>query len=304
MTPRAKAYLALLAVSAIWGVAGPVIKFTLAGISTVPFLTYRFFLSSLAALLSFWILKPKIPKDKKLLWTTFLYGFLNSTVTLGLLFFGLERTTVLDMILITTMTPLVISFFGVRLLNERITSREKVGMGIALSGTVIVLFEPILKATGGLPQFSGNFLIFIYLLVTSVTTVLAKKLLRHDVHPLTMVNFSFIIGFLNFLSFSFFLGIDKLLVDIAALSLPHHLGVIYMALISGNLAYFLGNKAQKTIEISEASVFSYLYPIFAAPLAVFWLKEPITGPFLIGAAIITTGVIISEIKTRKPRWKF
>lgn len=296
---RLTAYLMLLLVAAIWGVAGPVIKFGLGGLSALPFLTYRFFLSSILALLSFLILKPHIPKDKKILLAVLLYGFLNSTVTLGLLFFGLEKTTVLDMTLITTMTPLVIFFFGARFLHERITTQEKLGMGIALLGTMTILFEPILRTGNGLLQFSGNILIFIYLIFTSVTTVLAKKLLRLDVSPLTMTNFSFIIGFLSLLYLSFFFGADKLLVDIKNLALPYHLSVVYMAILSGNLAYFLANKAQKTIEISEASVFSYLYPIFAAPLAIFWLKEKITPIFVLGAIVIIIGVIIAEYKKRR-----
>lgn len=296
---RLRAYLLLLIVSAIWGVAGPVIKFTLQGISTIPFLTYRFFLSSLAAAVSFLILKPPIPKNKKIFLLTFLYGFLNSTVALGLLFFGLERTTVLDMTLMTTITPLVTSYFGVHFLKERITSQEKLGMAIALLGTGTILFQPILKATNGLPQLSGNILIFIYLFTTSATTVLAKKLLRVDVHPLTMVNFSFIVGFLAFFVLSFFSGVDKLLLDIKSLTFSYHLGVIFMALLSGNLAYFLSNKAQKTIEISEASLFSYLYPLFAAPLAVLWLKETITPIFILGATIILAGIVLAEYKRQQ-----
>lgn len=297
---RLRAYFLLLIVSTIWGVAGPIIKFTLGGISALPFLTYRFFLSSLAALFSFLILKPHLPKDKKVLLALFLYGFLNSTVTLGLLFFGLERTTVLDMTLITTMAPLFISFFGAKFLHEHITSREKMGMGIALLGTIVILFEPILKATNGLPQFSGNLLIFIYLFTTSAATVLAKKLLRADVSPLTMVNFSFTIGFLSFLIPTFlFYGLKMFLLDIKNLALSYHLGVVYMALLSGNLAYFLSNKAQKTIEISEASLFSYLYPLFAAPLAVFWLKETITPIFILGTTIILAGIVLAEYKRRR-----
>jgi drug/metabolite transporter (DMT)-like permease len=72
-----------------------------------------------------------------------------------------------------------------------------------------------------------------------------------------------------------------------------------MALLSGSLAYFLYQKAQKTIEASEATLFSYLSPLFAIPLAVFWLKEEITIFYLLGAVIVAIGVIIAESKRRK-----
>ncbi|MDP3994763.1 MAG: EamA family transporter, partial [bacterium] len=78
-----------------------------------------------------------------------------------------------------------------------------------------------------------------------------------------------------------------------------HLGVLFMALISGNLAYSLWIKGQKTIEIGEAALFNYLYPVFAIPLAILWLKETVTIPFVIGAIIIVIGVFIAEIKKRR-----
>lgn len=69
-----------------------------------------------------------------------------------------------------------------------------------------------------------------------------------------------------------------------------------MAIISGSLAYFLSNKAQKTIEIGEQSLFAYLYPVLSLPIAVLWLGEKITPTFIVGAIIITIGVAIAEIK--------
>jgi len=87
--PRTLAYLALIATALIWGAAGPVIKFTLGGIPALPFLTYRFALSSLLALALIPFGGLNFPKNKKTLGLAILYGFLTSTVALGLLFLGL-----------------------------------------------------------------------------------------------------------------------------------------------------------------------------------------------------------------------
>ena len=48
---RLRAYILLIAVSVIWGVAAPVIKFTLRGIDPISFLTYRFFLAAVLGIL-------------------------------------------------------------------------------------------------------------------------------------------------------------------------------------------------------------------------------------------------------------
>jgi len=69
-----------------------------------------------------------------------------------------------------------------------------------------------------------------------------------------------------------------------------------MALLSGNLAYYLYVRAQKTIEVSEAVLFNYLQPLFTIPLAIFWLGESLSTSFIIGAIIIAFGLVIAEYK--------
>ncbi len=293
---RLKAYFLLLIVAVIWGVAGPVIKFTLGGFPPLLFLAYRFGLSTLVAIILFLFLGFRFPKDKKTKVELIIYGFITSTVTLGFLFFGQEKTTALDATLITLINPLVISLAGARFLKEHVTAREKIGMTIAFLGTILTIIEPFLQNGHSLTRFSGNVLVFISLLAAAWGAILAKKLLRADVNPLTLTSTSFIIGFLTLAPFAI---LKYKISAVTSVSLPYHLGVIFMALVSGSFAYFLANKAQKTIEISEAAVFSYLYPIFAAPLAVVWLGEKITPVFILGAAIITIGVVIAETKKRR-----
>lgn len=294
---RLRAYLMLLVVATIWGIASPVIKYTLQGFSPINFLTYRFGISTVMAIITFTIFGWHIPKDKKTFWTLILYSFITSTVSLGLLFFGLKDTTVLDSTLITLANPLVISLAGVYFLKERITKREKIGMSIAILGTILTVLEPLIQNHGSEIRLTGNLLILGYVATTAWGAVLLKKLLRENVRPLTLTNFSFIVGFLSLLPLALFSGFS--FQSIQSVGFNYHLGVFYMAFLSGSLAYNLSNKAQKTIEISEASVFSYLYPIFSTPLAVLWLGEKITPVFILGAIIISIGVAIAEIKKRR-----
>jgi drug/metabolite transporter (DMT)-like permease len=292
---RLKAYLYLILVTVIWGLAEPVIKYTLGGIPPLLFLTYRFGISASVATIIFIFSGLKLPKEKGIIPELLLYVGL-STLALVLLFFGLQETTVLDATVISLANPLIISLAGVYFLNEHITKKEKVGMGIALVGTVITVAEPLLQNHNSAMAFSGNILIFFYLIATAASTVLVKKLMRADISPLFLTNIFFIIGFLALLPFSLWEGNLGSLVHIP---LSYHLGVAFMALLSGSFAYYLANKAQKTIEISEASVFGYLYPVIAAPIAVIWLGEKITPAFILGAAIITVGVVIAELKKKR-----
>jgi drug/metabolite transporter (DMT)-like permease len=297
---RFRAYIYLLIVSVLWGAATPVIKFTLGGITPLSFLVYRFAISAILGVLILSVTGAKIPKAKENLPLIMIYGFITTTVALGLLFLGLNRTTVLDTVLITAVAPLVTAVAGALFLKETITTQERLGILIAFSGTVITILEPVFKGGVDISQLSGNFLVFGYLLVNGVSSVLSKKLVRRDIKPLDLSNMAFIVGFLTILPLVLFeASFARVITTVTDLSIPFHLGVLYMAIFSGTTAYALWIKGQKSIEVSEAGVFAYLMPVFSAPLAVVWLGEKITPFFIIGAILIATGVFIAEFKRKR-----
>jgi drug/metabolite transporter (DMT)-like permease len=297
---RLKAYFYLLLVSLFWGAATPVIKFTLGGISPFSFLVYRFFISAILGLAILLITKARIPKPKENLPLIVVYGVVTTTVALGFLFLGLNKTTVLDTVLITAVSPLVTAVAGSFFLKETITTQEKIGILIAFSGTLFTILEPVFRGKVDITQLTGNFLVLGYLISYGVSSVLSKKLVRNDVKPLDLSNFSFIIGFLTIIPLvPFEASFANVVSTVSNLAIPFHLGVLYMAIFSGTTAYALWIKGQKSIEISEAGVFGYLMPLFSTPLAVFWLGEEITPFFVNGAMLIAIGVFVAEYKTQK-----
>lgn len=294
ITPRIKAYILILLVTIIWGVASPVIKYTLNGFDPLTFLIYRFGISAIISIVIFMFIGFKLPKGFVNISLLIIYGILASSVSLALLFFGLKNTTVLDSSLITLSDPLLISIAGVYFLGEKISKREKVGISIAILGTILTIIEPLIQNGNGHLRLSGNIMIVAYAIIVAGTAVLAKILLRRGVEASTMTALSFILGFITLLPFWLVSGSSPY--SILHTPYSYHLGVFYMAVISGSLAFYLSNKAQKSIEIGEQAIFGYMYPIFAAPLAVMWLGEKITPVFVIGAIIIAVGVAIAEIK--------
>lgn len=291
---RARAYIELLIVAAIWGVAAVVIKYTLGGFSPFIFLTYRFFISTIIAIAIFIFTGIKIPKDPKVLALTLFNGFLISTVSLGLLFLGADKTTSIDSNLISAMAPILIAVAGVFFLKEHVTKRESIGIIIALAGTLITIIEP--SFLDGRSGFYGNLLIFASVIVSAAVAVIAKLVLRKNVDAMFATNASFIVGFITLVPFTLPQILASKFRVITSVPLSFHLGVLYMAALSGILAYYLWHKAEKTIEVSEVNLIAYLYPIFGTPLSVLWLKEKITLPFIIGSVIIAIGVFLAEYK--------
>lgn len=293
---RLKAYFYMLLATAIWGIAGPIIKFTLEGIEPSTFLAYRYGLSIFVGFLIFGFKGFAYPKKPKVILMLLAEAFLGSTLSLGLLFAGLKYTTVLNLTLISILAPLITAESGVRFLHERITKREKIGMAIALIGALFTVIGPLTEPGGDGTHTFGNILIFLHLASGIIPAILAKKLLREGVRATTITNFRFLVGFISLFIFTIYSFGFSTISSLPSLDFKYHLGVIFMALISGNLAHILFYKAQKTIEVAEAAIFSYLNPIFAAPLAILWLGEKITTELIVGFVIIAIGVTISEYK--------
>ncbi len=300
---RKRAYIYLILVALIWGAAGPIIKFTLGGIDPLPFLAYRFAISGFFAILYFSISGFKLPKPKSSLLWVIGYGLLAFTIALVALFTGLDKSTVLDLALIATIGPLIVTFGGAIIYHDHITHREKIGIFIVLIGALINSIAPFLFR-GSNTRLTGNLFIFIYLLADVSAVLLAKRAVQNKIPAATLTNMGFIVGALTIIPLALILhGSNVLLYSIISLPLKYHLGVWYMALLSGTVAYYLYIRGQKSIEVSEATLFSYLQPVFAVPLAVFWLGESITATFIVGAILIATGIIIAEYKKKSSKFK-
>jgi drug/metabolite transporter (DMT)-like permease len=300
MTYRLKAYVLLIVSALISGFAGPVIKLTLGQLTPEVFLLYRFFIASIAMVVMLPFVKLKIPKKPGVLRDFLIFGFLNVTLSLGFLFWGASKTTLLEMSLLSIFGPIVAIVIAHFALREHITKQEKIGIGTAFIGSFVLIVGPFLATGDHIGQISGNVLIILALVSGSIGSIMVKRLLRQGVDAMTLTHVPFLIGFISFLALIIARGtLTESIIMIRNLSLPYHLGVAYMALLSGTLAYYLGTKAQKSIEVSEAAIFSYIYPIMSAFLAISLLGEKIYPQLIIGAIITFVGVFIAEVKRRK-----
>jgi drug/metabolite transporter (DMT)-like permease len=304
MNARTRAYLYLLATVLIWGAASPVIKLTLSAIDPLPFLSYRFLISGILAAAIIFLRRISLPKSMKLKFLLLAYGLTGTTFALGFLFIGLDNTTVLDLALIGAIGPLLIAVGGAVFLKEKISRQETLGISIALIGVFIVTIYPIITQTDGI-SLSGNIFILAYLIFDASSVLIARELVRKKVSPGTVSNYAFIVAAITIIPFTLLSYSPHALVKtIMDLSLSYHLGVWYMAVLSGIVAYWFFAKGEKVIEAGEAGLFFYLHPVFSAPLAVVWLGEQITPRFIVGAAIIGTGVAIAEHKRTKKEKRY
>jgi len=296
MSSRNKAYLLLLGTAIIWGVASPIVKYTIQYIPPLQMLTYRFAISSVIAVILFPSYRRHLPKTISAWGWTILYGFIVSTVTLSLFFVGIKYSSSLVAGMSSVLQPILAGVAGVFVLKEHITKREKTGIGIALFGSLIITLEPLLKDGHFLGTLLGNLMLLGSRIFDTISSIMAKFILRTKVSPLALTQISFIIGFISMLPIVL-LSNEKwqmLNVPVGA-----HLGTWFMAIFSGTIAYTWWHQAEKSIEVGEATMSYYLHPLFAAPLALLWLHERLSPLFLVGCLVTAAGVLLAEAKPQR-----
>lgn len=285
---RKTAYAALLTTAVIWGFAPPIIKHTLSFIDPFSFLFYRFLVAGLLLALPLFLKLKKTKFSLKKIGKYLALGFLGTPLTLGLLFIGIQKTTAIDASIIWIIAPILVVLGGAFLLKEDVTKIEKIGIGLALMGTLITIFQPLFEPGvnfGG--NIWGNTLVFGGTCVWAGFTLLTKK--EKELNPFILSSSSFLVGAL--VMFPFFLTRPVFIIPKPAI-----FGILYMAILGSVVAYFTYIYGLRKIEASEATVFTYLQPIFAVPASVIFLGEKITWVFLIGASLISLGVFICEKK--------
>lgn len=291
---RKLAYLALILSAFIWGIAPPIIKYTLRFISPATFLFYRFLLASLVIAIPTYLRIKKIKPEKKDWPIYLLLGFLCTPLNLSLLFFGLNKTSAVDASLISITSPVFVALGGVFFLKECITRKELFGLTIAISGTVLTIFQPLLESNSTFSgNLKGNFIVFLGTLVWVIFILLAKKYRHLD--PFLLSSFSFFVGLVCFLPFA----LPSLTTGYLLLTTNVIWSVLFMGIFSSIIAYSAHLYGLSKIEASEAEIFTYLQPLFTVPIAFFFLGEKISPAFLLGAALIGLGVFISGSRKKR-----
>jgi drug/metabolite transporter (DMT)-like permease len=300
---RFKAYALLLTTAILWGIASPVIKYTLKFIQPFSFLFWRFLFTSLIFLPLFFIYQhsKKISLSPKKIFKLSFLGFIGTTLSLGLLFVGYNYTTAIDGSIIYSIAPIIVVVGGAIFLREKITNQEKVGTSFAFLGSLIIIIQPILEGKAfALKNFYGNLLVLVSAVAWAAYCLLVRKIeFKEKTDPLSLTAIGFFAGFITITPI--FLLEQLNFHQISTEFLPNFNalpGIIYMSLFSSVIAYFTYNLGYALIEASEATIFDYLKPVFAAPLAVIWLGEKITLPFLAGAIVIFLGVFLTESKPK------
>jgi drug/metabolite transporter (DMT)-like permease len=207
--------------------------------------------------------------------------------------FGLNRTSPAHSAWVIGVSPIFVLLIAAGIGLERITVRKVVGMAMALAGVVYLARQAAHPAPGTrLVQATpaGDAITAVAAVLFALFAVYAKK--AAESYSSVVVN-----------GFSF-MGGAALLAPIIVWQAPNFAfaqvsaagwsSLVYMAVFPSAVCYLIYYHAITRISASRVAAFVYLEPVVATLMAVAFLGERITAPLLASAAVILSGVYLTE----------
>ncbi|QQG44116.1 MAG: DMT family transporter [Candidatus Roizmanbacteria bacterium] len=283
--------LALIIANIIWGAAAPIFKYSLTNIPPFTLAFLRFFIAALIFLPFIWRFNFRSLNRRE--WTkTILASFFGITINISFFFMGLQRADSINAPIIASSGPLFLFLLAVFFLHEKIKYRTLFGMFFSLLGVLVIVFLPILVEgkSMGKSAFEGN----VMYIIATLGAVLHPLLLKNELKKLSPYPIIFI-GFI-FASFTFapFMFNELQLWSFSSLNSAGITGIIFGALFSSALAYFLFFYGLSKIAAQEVGIFTYIDPVVAILIAIPLVHEYPTLYFLIGSVLVFGGIYISE----------
>lgn len=205
---------------------------------------------------------------------------------------GLKHTSVAHSSLIISLGPVWVLIIARLHGLEELSALKIVGLAVSLAGMAVLAGEGGIgrNRLGPGPSLLGDFLAAAGSLAFAYYVVIGKEVTpRFD--SLSMNTFTHALGALLLLPVT--LG-GLLTGGAAGISAKAWLAMGYMAACASVASYLIFYYALRFISATRMAALSYLQPVLATLLGLFLLKEPITLRLLIGAAVVFSGVYLTE----------
>ena len=226
------------------------------------------------------------------LWTFLYLGFFGVAVNQFCFTAALRLTSVSHASVIVGMAPIYTLGLAVLLRLESATWRKATGMAVSFAGIAVMASEHGLTARS--PSLLGDAITLAGSVGFAIYVVLGKRVAgMYD--ALTMTAFSHFAGALIVLP----LAIRQAVALGSAqnwLAVPWSAwaALLYMAIFSSAVAYILYYWLLRYLEASQLAAFSYLLPVLATILGIFWLGEKGSWGQVLGGALALGGVYWTE----------
>lgn len=294
MNKRAFALLAATAASAIYGANHTIAKGLMPDIiKPFGFILLRV----LGAASVFWLLSLFFPSERieRRDWVRIVAcAFFGMALNMSMFFKGLSLSTPINSSVVITLAPVLLLILSAIFLKEKITWIKSIGIGLGLSGALLLILFGV-KTQPNSPNIPlGNILFVINAASYSVYLILVKPLVA-KYSSISLMKLFFLFAVIINLP----IGLSEFMeVDWIHLSADSIWKLSFVVIATTILTYLFNIFALKQLSPSTIGAFIYLQPVLAGFFAILLGADRLT-PLRIGAAaLIFTGVYLSS---RKPR---
>jgi drug/metabolite transporter (DMT)-like permease len=275
-----------------WGAYFPFAKLILQKLSPLVFLVFRFGIGA-AVLFALSLQQGKSFRIQRRDW---LGVALAAAVGIVLHQFiqlaALERTSATNTGWIITLIPPVAGIMAWVFLRERITLRQGIGLGIAMTGVVLFISNGRITDLS-LGRNFGDLLAFGSVLTWSAYTIITKsRLQRYDPLPLSAIYMG--LGCVVFFS----LGAGSVVEEASRLTASEWIIVVLIGVIPTGLAYYWWNAGLLRLGTMNTSMFLFIEAIVASVVSYLVLGELFSTVMIAFAAVMVIGVYIAQTKGR------
>nr|WP_240915524.1 DMT family transporter [Polaribacter sp. 20A6] len=187
-------------------------------------------------------------------------------ISLNMLSFfkGLSLTTPISASVIMVTSPIMVLIFSSILIRKAIGKLRILGVIIGLVGTVLLITYGNSSGTSGTNSNWGNFLIFVNATSYGLYLVISKSLI-HKYHPITLVKWLYLIGFIFVLPFGY-----QEFIEVNWQEIPTNIygNIGFVIVFTSCVTYLFNLYGLSKLKPTTVSVFTYLQPVIATIYAL------------------------------------
>lgn len=291
-SPRLVSLLEALLVTFLWSSSYILIKIGLRGISPLAFAAIRY---SLAFAVLFSISMARHTHEARVRldmgeWLRLIVaGVTGYSVAQGLQFVGLYYLPAVTTTFLLNFTPLFVVILGILFLGEVPTKVQALGIIVALLGAYVYFLTPI-----SIGETLGVLVVLISGLGWAVYMVIIRDFQRvGKISTPRLTATTMGCGTIVLLTSAFlFEGPPN--VSPSGLAI-----IVWLSLVNTALAFYLWNRALKTLKAYELSMLQNTMLIQIALLASVFLEEQLTTNKTLGIILVLTGIFLVQIHTSR-----
>lgn len=281
MSKQFKADIALLLVTVGWGASFLLTKSSLSELSTFNFLTIRFFVAFILSAIIFY--KKMVNVDKN----TFKYGIILGVVLYASFAFqtiGLNYTTASKSAFITGFNVMLVPVFSTLLMKKIPDKKVVFSIIIAFIGLGLLTLNNNISGIniGDIHTFICAILCAIHILLVGKYTVKSESV------ALAVIQ----IGVCAVLSLITSLAFET---PVMPTSYNVWINIIILSVVCTSGAFIVQSIAQKFTSPTHTALIYTAEPVFAAMFGYIIMGEMLSNKGIIGALLILTGMIITEV---------